>query len=192
MARLACSGLSGGRGFRAVTTRRLCQILARRLCGGIAHPAAGAVCRLLLGGIFIYTGLPKLMHPAEFARLVYGYRILHPSLVNLVGITLPWIEVIAGAFLVVGILPQSSAAVIAGLLGVFIAGGFLALARSLDIKCGCFFPFMGDHKLTWGLLVRDAALLVVALQPVVWGSSFVHPRVRVQRVDEPASGESHV
>jgi uncharacterized membrane protein YphA (DoxX/SURF4 family) len=146
---------------------------ARRLCGGIAHPAVGAVCRVLLGGIFIYTGIPKLMHPAEFARLVYGYRILHPSLVNLVGITLPWVEVIAGVFLVIGIIPRSSAAVIAGLLGVFIIGGFLALARGLEIKCGCFFPLMGDHKLTWALLVRDGVLLVLALQPVAWPSSFV-------------------
>ena len=164
---------------------------ARRLGRIIAHPAVGAVCRLLLGGIFIYTGLPKLMHPAEFARLVYGYRILHPSLVNLVGITLPWIEVIAGAFLVIGILPRSSAAVIAGLLGVFIVGGFLALARGMEIKCGCFFPFMGDHELTWALLARDAVLLLLALQPIAWPSSFVCGRGCASGIREPTSGESH-
>jgi putative oxidoreductase len=139
----------------------------------LANPATGAICRLLLGGIFIYTGIPKLMHPAEFARLVYGYRILHPSLVNLVGITLPWIEVIAGAFLVIGIIPRSAGLVITSLLALFIGAGFLALARGLDIKCGCFFPFMGEHQLTWALLVRDGVLLVLALQPVVWPSSFV-------------------
>ncbi len=165
---MAGGELPGHRGVAAVSARGARQV--------IGHPAVGAVCRLLLGGIFIYTGLPKLMHPAEFARLVYGYHILDPSFVNLVGIALPWVEVIAGAFLLIGILPQSSAAVIAGLLGVFIIGGFLALARGLEIKCGCFFPFMGEHKLTWGLLVRDAVLLVIALQPVVWQSSFLAPR----------------
>jgi len=131
------------------------------------------------------------MHPAEFARLVYGYRILDPSLVNLVGITLPWAELIAGAFLVIGIIPQSSAAVIAGLLGVFIVGGFLALARGLSIQCGCFFPFMGEHKLTWALLVRDAILLVVALQPVMWPSSFLPARCHGEAQPELPSGETN-
>ena len=191
MAGMARGRLSGHRGGAAVSARRVSRGLARRLCGGLAHPATGTVCRLLLGAIFIYTGLPKLMHPAEFARLVYGYRILDPSLVNLVGITLPWVEVIAGAFLLIGILPQSSAAVIAGLLSVFIIGGFLALARGLEIKCGCFFPFMGEHKLTWALLVRDAILLLLALQPVVWPSSLVPVRGHRVARPRPSSGETN-
>ena len=141
------------------------------------HPLVGGVCRLLLGAIFIYTSFPKLLRPGDFARLVYGYQIVHPDLVNLVGITMPWVELAAGAFLVVGILPRSSAGVIAGLLGVFIGAGFLALVRGLEIECGCFFPFMGGHELGWGLLVRDAVLLVAAVQIMVYPSSFV-PRRR--------------
>jgi hypothetical protein len=143
----------------------------------LSHPVTGAVCRLLIGSIFIYTAAPKLLRPDEFARLAYGYRILHPELVNLVGIALPWIEFVAGAFLILGILPQSSAAVIVALLGLFIGAGFLALVRGLQIRCGCFFPFMGDHQLTWSLLVRDAIVLLIAAQPLFWPTSFV-PRRR--------------
>ncbi|MCJ7823133.1 MAG: DoxX family membrane protein [Armatimonadetes bacterium] len=139
----------------------------------VGHPLVGAVCRLLLGAIFIYTSFPKLLRPGDFARLVYGYQIVHPDLVNLVGITMPWVELAAGAFLVVGILPRSSAGIIAGLLGVFIGAGFLALVRGLEIECGCFFPFMGGHELGWDLLVRDAVLLLPAVQVMVWPSSFV-------------------
>ncbi|MBE9566345.1 MAG: DoxX family protein, partial [Proteobacteria bacterium] len=40
----------------------------------LGHPALGAVCRLLVGGIFIYASLPKVLNPDEFARLVWGYR----------------------------------------------------------------------------------------------------------------------
>ena len=50
--------------------------------------------------------------------------------------------------------------------------------RGLDISCGCFFPFMGDHKLDWDLLVRDAILIFFALQVVVWPSGFVPNRSR--------------
>jgi len=144
-----------------------------RLQSYAGHPAVGALCRVVLGGIFIYTGLPKLLRPDEFARLVYGYQILHADMVNLVGIIMPWLEVIAGLFLVIGILPQSSALVIGGLLGGFIVFGFLGIVRGLDISCGCFFPFMGDEKLGWDLVIRDALLLVFAAQVLISPSSFV-------------------
>lgn len=141
--------------------------------GWAGHPAVGALCRLLLGGVLIYAAFPKLLRPDEFARLVYGYRILHPDLVNLVGITLPWVELVGGALLAVGVAPRSSALVAAGLLGTFMVAGFLALLRGLEVSCGCFFPFMGDHKLGWDLLVRDGLLLLPALQVIVWPSSFL-------------------
>jgi putative oxidoreductase len=156
-------------------------VTAARLRAALGHPALGACCRILIGGIFIYTAWPKLLRPDEFARLVYGYRILHPDLVNLAGITLPWIELVAGLFLVIGIIPRSSALVLAGLLGLFIVAGFLALARGLEISCGCFFPFMGDHKLDLSLLARDAILILIALQVVVWPSGFVPGRDRSSR-----------
>ena len=148
---------------------------ARGGAAWLGHPVVGAACRLLIGGVFIYTSLPKLLRPDEFAHLVSGYRILHPDMVNLVGITLPWIELMAGAFLVIGVLPQSSAALIAGMLALFIGAGALALARGLEIDCGCFFPIGGD-RLTWGTLIRDGLLLALALQPLVWPSSFVRRR----------------
>lgn len=145
---------------------------ARRAREWLGHPAVGAVCRLLLGGVFIYTGLPKLLRPDEFSRLVNGYRILHPDMVNLAGIILPWVEVAAGGLLVIGILPQSNAAVIGGLLAVFMGAGFLALIRGLEIRCGCFFP-IGGEQLTWVTLLRDAVMLALAVQILVWPSSFV-------------------
>jgi uncharacterized membrane protein YphA (DoxX/SURF4 family) len=138
----------------------------------------GALCRLLLGGIFIYASFPKLLRSDEFARLVNGYRILHPDLVNLVGVTLPWIEFVAGALLVIGILPRSSALVLAGLLALFIAAGGLALLRGLEIECGCFFPLMADHTLGGDLLLRDALLLLPAAQVLIWPSSFLPARRR--------------
>jgi uncharacterized membrane protein YphA (DoxX/SURF4 family) len=146
----------------------------------LGHPATGAICRILIGGLFIYTSLPKLLRPDEFARLVAGYRILHPDMVNLVGIALPWVELMAGAFLLIGILPQSSAALIAGMLAVFMAAGVLALARGLEISCGCFLP-IGGERLTWATLLRDAALLALALQTLLWPSSFLPRRERRRR-----------
>jgi putative oxidoreductase len=139
----------------------------------LRHPATGAVCRLVLGGVFIYAALPKLLDPGGFARLVNGYRVLHPDLANLAGITMPWVELVAGALLVLGIVPQSAALVLGVLLIGFIGAGFAALARGLEISCGCFFPFLGSSRLGWDLFPRDLALLLLAAQVMLWPSSFV-------------------
>jgi uncharacterized membrane protein YphA (DoxX/SURF4 family) len=143
----------------------------------LSHPALGGLCRLLIGGVFIYTALPKLLRPDDFARLISGYRLLDPGILNLAGIAMPWIELAAGALLVIGIIPRSSALVAASLLAVFMLAGALALLRGLRISCGCFFPLMGNHTLGWDLLARDAVLLLIALQPLIWPSSFL-PRLR--------------
>lgn len=144
-----------------------------RLVAFARHPAVGALCRLLVGGIFLAAGFPKLLRPDDVARLVAGYRILHPDLLVLAGVTMPWVEVITGGLLVLGILPRSAALVLAGMLVMFMGAGMLTLLRGLAINCGCFFPFMGDHALGWDLLLRDGLLLLLALQPLVWPSSFV-------------------
>ncbi len=139
----------------------------------LGHPALGGICRLLIGGIFIYTALPKLLRPDDFTRLVAGYEVLHPAVVNLAGITIPWIELVVGAFLVIGIIPRSAALVAAGLYAVFIAAGALALLRGLHISCGCFFPLMDDHTLGWDLLIRDGIMLLLTFQILAWPSTFL-------------------
>jgi len=162
-----------------------------RLAHWLSRPATGATCRLLLGGVFVYTAVSKLTNPAEIAPLINGYRLLHPDLVNLAAITLPWVEFVAGALLILGIAPQSAALVVAGLLGLFIGAAFLALVRGLEISCGCFLPFVGSERLTWVLLPRDGVLLLLAMQVLVWPSSFLSDSRRGERRrGDKASGEA--
>ena len=132
-------------------------------------PAIGAICRLLLGGLFIYAAVPKLLDPYAFARLIYGYRILHRDLVNLAALLLPWIELLPAALLVLGICVRSAGVVLGGVLVAFLGAMGLAMARGLHIECGCFLPLFGD-KVGWSTLLRDAVLLLLALQVIVWPS----------------------
>ena len=142
----------------------------------LCHPVTGAVCRLLLGGLFVYSDFPKLLRPDEFARLIYGYRILHPDLINLAGIILPWVELVPGVLLVIGLWPRSAALLLAGLLTLFIGAAALVMLRGLDISCGCFFPFFTD-RVGWVMILRDSVFLLFALQIIAWPSSFL-PRRR--------------
>ncbi len=62
---------------------------------------------IILGVLFVYAGVLKLLRPYEFAEAVQAYRLLPDSLVGLTAATLPWLEVAAGLFLVVGLKRRS-------------------------------------------------------------------------------------
>jgi putative oxidoreductase len=94
--------------------------------------------RLVIGFIFIFAGIEKISNPESFAISIENYRVLPIFLINLVAITLPWIEVIVGVLLIFGISIKENIAVINTLLILFIFLIALAVFRGLDIDCGCF------------------------------------------------------
>jgi uncharacterized membrane protein YphA (DoxX/SURF4 family) len=129
------------------------------------------VLRLVVGGIFVYAGVVKILDPAGFATDVANYRVLPLVLVNFVAITLPWVETVVGILMVMGFWLPGSALVITGLMGVFLAAIGQALARGLDIRCGCFGTIEGG-KMDALTLVRDIALFVCAAW-LYWRASAV-------------------
>ena len=138
----------------------------------LSHPITGHASRLLLGGAFVYANWTKLFHADEVARLIYGYRIIHPDLLNLAGIIFPWIELIPGVLLLIGILPRSAAAVLGGLLAIFIGAAALVMMRGIQIKCGCFLPLVSD-RVDWLMILRNSILILLALQIIAWPTSFL-------------------
>lgn len=121
------------------------------------------ICRALLGGVFIYASLDKIVHPEEFARAVANYKVLtSPLLVNLVAVCLPWVELTAGVLLLAGILPRGAATVLAGLTLMFIMLIAVTMIRGIDIECGCFGGSLAT-KVGLNLLIRDVLLLAPAV-----------------------------
>ena len=119
------------------------------------------VLRLVVGGIFVYAGVVKIFDPAKFANDVANYQLLPSALVNFVAITLPWVETVVGILMVMGFWLPGSALVITGLMGVFLVAIGQALARGLDIRCGCFGTIEAG-KIDALTLTRDVALFVCA------------------------------
>jgi hypothetical protein len=118
--------------------------------------------RLLLGGVFVWASTYKILHPAAFAGVIANYQLLPDVLVNGCAVTLPWLELLLGFFLIFGLwLP--GAVVLSNLLLVVFSGALVFnVARGLDIHCGCFTSdTIGNPKTTW-YLVRNVALITVA------------------------------
>jgi uncharacterized membrane protein YphA (DoxX/SURF4 family) len=94
--------------------------------------------QLALGVFFVVAALPKIVDPPSFAHMIYNYRIVPGVLVNLAALTMPWIELLAGLALILGIWRGTARTIIAGLLLTFISAIGINLARHNPIDCGCF------------------------------------------------------
>jgi len=116
---------------------------------------------MVLGGVFVYASIDKILRPGDFAEVISNYRILPDSLVNLAAVTLPWLELFLGVFLVLGIWVPGAALSCNVLLGIFSLALAFNLLRGLDIDCGCFrVSLEGEARASMVMsLLRDAVLL---------------------------------
>ena len=125
------------------------------------------ILRFIVGGVFVVAGVLKIWNPASFAGDIANYRLLTETLVNLVAITVPWVEVLAGSLLIAGIWKRPSALLITVLMVIFLAGIGQAIYRHLDIRCGCF-STLEARKVGLTALAEDFALLIAAGWLTFW------------------------
>lgn len=115
--------------------------------------------RVFLGAVFVYAGMHKILAPAHFAKVIYGYGLFPGAMINLTAIVLPFVELYAGIFLIAGIYPRAAALVICGMLMVFITAITINLIRGHEFDCGCFsFGEKESGMAVVELLIRDIVL----------------------------------
>ncbi|MGB9893699.1 MAG: MauE/DoxX family redox-associated membrane protein [Candidatus Saccharicenans sp.] len=117
--------------------------------------------RLIVGGVFIWAAAAKIADPLTFAQDVKNYRLVGQTLSFLTAITLPWVELIAGVCLIIGIFPRSSSLLISGLLLFFILLVTITMIRGIDVDCGCFGTF--SRKADLWLILEDSIWLAMSL-----------------------------
>jgi uncharacterized membrane protein YphA (DoxX/SURF4 family) len=121
--------------------------------------------RWIIGLTFIYASYHKIFAPADFAKIVYGYDLFPHNAINLIAIILPFIELIAGLALILGIYPRSAVSIINGMLAAFIIVLSINLIRGHEFNCGCFSAKeAGYFSSTEFTLVRDIIYLLLGLQ----------------------------
>jgi putative oxidoreductase len=120
--------------------------------------------RLVIGGMFVYASIYKVFDPANFAVSIRNYMIIPASWSNFVALTLPWIEIVAGVFLILGVQLRPSALLTTGMLGVFLGALIYAFSIGLDIDCGCFSSAAtSGGRIGFFHIARDAALFLISL-----------------------------
>ena len=94
--------------------------------------------RFILGIIFIYASIDKIIDPISFSSTIDNYHISPYSLNNIAALVIPWMELIIGVFLIFGIFISGSSFIAILLLLFFIFILTQALLRGINVDCGCF------------------------------------------------------
>ena len=122
------------------------------------------VARLTLGAVLIFSGLSKILGPAEeFAAAIEKYQAVPPDLVMAVARFLPWIEYCVGGFLILGYCVRLSALSAGILWSLFISMLTASKLRGIVINdCGCFGSH-GPHFSTLEAIALDSLLLTLSV-----------------------------
>jgi len=127
--------------------------------------------RIILGFVFIFAAISKAAEPEVFAKAIYNYKLLPLFLINILAITLPWIELSAGLLLVFGVSVKENSAILSGMLLVFIIAIAISLARGLNIDCGCFGTVDGS-KVGLMKILENVGLLLLGLILIMYDSKY--------------------
>lgn len=98
------------------------------------------ISRLVIGGIFVWSGAAHLANPYYFLSTIYQYELTSATVGALVGAYLPFLELVLAMCLLSGTCPRPTWLVTSLLLMFFVGVQGSALARGLMISCGCFGP----------------------------------------------------
>ncbi len=121
--------------------------------------------RWVIGATFVYAGAMKIGAPENFSDSIAAFAILPNSAINLMAITLPPFEILAGLAAITGIQGRPALLALGGLTLVFLIALVSAVARGITVDCGCF---GSGTPSAWSMAVaigRDLLLLAGC----IWG-----------------------
>jgi len=123
------------------------------------------IASILLAVVLLTAGVGKLMGQSAFLLALSTY-VLSPEAAAWVATWLPWVELVLGLCLLVGILPQIAAGITAVLTAAFIMHNGWMIAHGFGYEpCHCLGILdrvMGEMSTVTSLYV-DIALIILAL-----------------------------
>jgi uncharacterized membrane protein YphA (DoxX/SURF4 family) len=121
------------------------------------------ISRLILGALFIFASIDKIIHPLAFAQVIHYYRLTPPDLINLLALLFPWMELVAGLFLIIGYRVKSSSLIINILLVFFIVVLAITAFRGINVACGCFSTSTAVKSNLVLRIIEDIGMLLLGL-----------------------------
>lgn len=126
---------------------------------------------ILLGLVLLVAGIGKLPGQAEFADVLLG-SFWTPTVATLISHVLPWVEVVLGAVLLLGVFPRLAATLSLPLMAGFMANNAWAISQGMEQfpPCGCFgiFEELFGSLTPVQALSMDIVLVLFAVTVIVF------------------------
>jgi putative oxidoreductase len=152
-----------------------------RLRHWFLHPWLTVRAQFTLGLVFFLAALAKIADPPGFAKSIWLYQLAPAWSIHPAALVLPWLELLCGVALCLGLWARAAAAWLAALLLIFIAALSINLARHNPVDCGCFGTASAARTqaerladMQWTIL-RDLGLLLLAAQVLASGRTGRRP-----------------
>src|SRR5262245_17544360 len=113
--------------------------------------SAWRIIEIVVGALFVYAGVLKVMGPGRFANDIENYHIIPWVIGVRLAFYLPWLEVLCGIALITRRLYLGAVWILTALTLVFIGATVAAKWRGIDISCGCFGAATKNLTFGWHL-----------------------------------------
>ncbi len=135
-------------------------------------PFAQLAIRVWLGGLFIWSGIGKLTHFEAFEKAALNYHLLPEVLTKIYALMLPWVEILAGVYLIIGLFTHFAALLVILMMLSFIIAIGVALFRGDDLDCGCFVGGKSEpvtpKKMVEDLILLGMSIYLFVARPGIW------------------------
>ncbi len=123
------------------------------------------ILRIVMGLLFIYSGLFKAVNPDNFSKVIILYDVLPENLVPYAAIIFPYIELLTGLLLLTGYKIKASALIAMILMVFLITIISINIYRGKSFACGCFnLEELGiKEDIGIPLILRDIVFLIFQL-----------------------------
>lgn len=132
---------------------------------------ATLIARVVIGAYVVFAAVPKITDPLAFATSISHYELLPSVMVHGFALIVPWLEVLLGAALILGLRLRISALMTGGLILMFTAAVAWAVMHHLTIDCGCF-GAQGGEEVSWAKVMKNLGMVagcgLIAWKPDSW------------------------
>ena len=113
-----------------------------------------------MAAVLLTAGIMKLSDPAALTQDILRYRMLSEGASVLLAACLPWLEILIGMALFCRPFRLTASFLTTELMAIFTLAVSIALARGLDISCGCFGKAFAEFAGSGvSFLIRDIVFL---------------------------------